>query len=153
MAVQLKEQTDSAFRKIEIKPQLLANGKKSTRLVQTDILSMGVQVVANGGETNLHAHNADDAIWLVLGGRAKFYTTDNEVVGDLGKNEALFISRGSPYWFESSSEENLVILRIAAKDKSVPDTRNDVGKRTFAVGDLAGVSREVTFLDKHFGDD
>jgi len=153
MAIDVTERTDSAFKKFEIRPQLLTKGKTSTRLARTDILSCGVQVVASGGETNLHAHNAQDAIWLVLDGKARFYTTGDEVVAELAKNEALLIPRGELYWFESASEDNLVILRIAATDKNAPNTRNDAGERKFAVGGGEGVKREVEYLDKRFGDD
>ena len=153
MAIETGKRTQNAFETFEVKPLLLESGKKSTRLVRTDILSVGVQVVASGGETNLHAHMADDAVWLVLGGRARFYTTDDEVVATLDKNEGLLIPRGTPYWFESASDENLVIVRMAAKDKNTPDERKDVGERTFAVGDLAGVQREVKFAARRFGEE
>jgi mannose-6-phosphate isomerase-like protein (cupin superfamily) len=154
MAVEIDERAGSAFKTFQVRPQLLESGKKVTMLAKTDILSCGVQVVASGGETNLHAHMADDAIWLVLGGRARFYTTDDALVAELGKNEALLIPRGEPYWFESASDENLVIMRIAAKDKNTPDTRQDVGQRQFAVmGAEGGVQREVQYKDKFFGDE
>ena len=154
MAVETEKRTESPYKTFEVKPQLLASGKKVTMLAKTDILSCGVQVVASGGETNLHAHNAQDAIWLVLGGKARFYGPGDAVVAELGKNQALLIPRGEPYWFESASEENLVILRIAATDKNTPDTRNDVGARQFAVpGAEGGAQREVVVLDKRFGDD
>ena len=153
MAIESPERTGSAFKKFEIKPQLLKSGKTSSRLAGTDILSCGVQVVASGGETNLHAHNAQDAIWLVLDGKAKFYTTGDEVVAELGKHEALLIPKGELYWFESASEENLVILRIAATDKNSPNTRTDAGERVFAVGDAeGGIKRQVEYQDKRFGE-
>ena len=153
MAIETGLHRQSAFETFEVKPLLLDSGKKSTRLVRTDILSVAVQVVASGGETNLHGQMADDAGWLVRGGKARFYTTDDQVVATLEKNEGLLIPRGTPYWFESASDENLVILRMAAKDKNTPDERKDVGARTFAVGDLAGVQREVKLSTRHFGEE
>jgi mannose-6-phosphate isomerase-like protein (cupin superfamily) len=92
-----------------------------------------VQVIAGGGETNLHAHTAEDAVWLVLSGRARFYTTNDELVGDLGPFEGLTIPRGAPYWFESGSDENLVILRFAAKSLKDPDDRINYTERKFSV--------------------
>jgi mannose-6-phosphate isomerase-like protein (cupin superfamily) len=77
-------------------------------------LSCGVQVIAGGGETNLHAHRGNDAIWFVVQGAADFYTTENRLVARVEKNEGLLIPHEVPYWFESASPENLVILRFGA---------------------------------------
>ena len=105
------------FQTFQVHPQLLEHGKTSTRLARTDLLSATVQVIAYGGETNLHAHGGEDATWLVLQGKARFYTTDDEVVATLGQFDGLVIPRELPYWFESASDENLVILRFGAGDR------------------------------------
>ena len=68
------------FQTFAVRPQLLKQGKTSTRLVRTDHLNSGVQVVASGGETNLHAHSSQDEIWFVLSGEATFYTEGDAVV-------------------------------------------------------------------------
>ena len=84
---------------------------------------MVIQVVSkDGGETNLHAHSGQDAVWFVLAGRAKFYGKDDEVV-ELGPKDALFIPKGVPYWFESSSDEPLEIMRNAATDANIQNRR------------------------------
>jgi mannose-6-phosphate isomerase-like protein (cupin superfamily) len=130
-----------------VKPQLLNHGKTSTRLVRTDHLNSGVQVVAEGGETNLHAHSSQDEIWFVLEGEAVFYTEGDRVVARLGKHQGLLIPHGAPYWFESTSAENLVILRFgAAVPEAGPDRRIDIEDRKWAVaGEAGGVPREVEF--------
>src|SRR5690348_5705425 len=92
------------FKKVEIRPQLLEEGKTVKRLLSTEVLSLGVQVIAKAGETNLHGHAGNDAVWLVLQGKAIFYTKGNEVVAEVGKNEALLIPGGAPYWFESGDD-------------------------------------------------
>ena len=85
-------------------PELGSLPKVSSHIAQSDILSVVIQVVSkDGGETNLHAHSGQDAVWFVLAGRAKFYGKDDEVV-ELGPKDALFIPKGVPYWFESSSD-------------------------------------------------
>src|SRR5690348_18514661 len=96
------------FQSFAVTPQLLKQGKTSTRLVKTEHLNSGVQVVADGGETNLHAHSSQDEIWFVLSGAATFYTEGDTVVARIGQHEGLLIPHGAPYWFESSSPENLV---------------------------------------------
>ncbi len=125
-------------------------GKTSTRLVRTDHLNSGVQVVAQGGETNLHAHSSQDEIWFVLSGEATFYTVDDAVVARLGKHQGLLIPHNSPHWFESSSEENLVIMRFGASvPEAGPDRRIDMLERKWAVtGESGGASREVEFAQR-----
>src|SRR4029079_3791702 len=66
------EVAQGQFQTFAVEPPLLQQGKTSTRLVRTDHLNSGVQVVATGGETNLHAHSSQDEIWFVLSGEATF---------------------------------------------------------------------------------
>ena len=120
------------FKPFKIRPQLLDLGKTSNSLIRGEVISCGVQVIAHGGETNLHAHRGNEAIWIVLGGRAKFYTTDDQVVAELGQYEALYIPESTPYWFESASEENLVILRLGANVPGKERGRIDYGERQYA---------------------
>jgi len=137
------------FQTFAVAPQLLKHGKTSTRLVRTDHLNSGVQVVADGGETNLHAHTSQDEIWFVLSGAATFYTQNDAIVATLRQNEGLLIPHGAPYWFESSSDENLVVLRFgAAVPEAGPDQRIDLQQRTFAVkGEAGGVERPVKYVE------
>ncbi len=104
-------------------PDLGGLPKSSTLLARTSHLGSVVQVVSkDGGETNLHAHSAQDALWFVLSGRAAFYGKDGQKV-ELGPKDALFIPKGSPYWFESISDEPLEIMRNSATDPAIPNQR------------------------------
>jgi mannose-6-phosphate isomerase-like protein (cupin superfamily) len=137
----------SPFQTFTVAPQLLKHGKTSTRLVRTDHINSGVQVVAEGGETNLHAHTSQDEIWFVLSGIATFYTEGNAVVARLVQHQGLLVPHGVAYWFESSSDENLVILRFgAAVAGAGPDRRIDIQERTWAVsGEPGGAPRDVQY--------
>jgi mannose-6-phosphate isomerase-like protein (cupin superfamily) len=137
------------FQTFAVKPQVLKQGKTSTRLVRTGHLNSGVQVVAQGGETNLHAHSSQDEIWFVLSGTATFYTEGDRVVARLGQHEGLLIPHGAAYWFESSSDENLVIMRFgAAVPEAGPDRRIDMQARTWAVsGEPGGAPRQVEYAE------
>lgn len=110
-------ETDIApFQVAKIRPQMVSRGKTSTSLVRAGQLGIGVQVASSdGGETNLHAHPGTDSAWMVLGGKAKFYTVNDRPIAELGKNEIVSIPAGAPYWFESSSDEPLVILHITSR--------------------------------------
>ncbi len=104
-------------------PDLGGLPKSSTQLARTGHLGVVVQVVSKeGGETNLHAHSAQDALWFVLSGRAAFHGKDGETV-ELGPKDALFIPKGSPYWFESISDEPLEIMRNSATDPAIKNQR------------------------------
>ena len=104
-------------------PDLAGSPKRSSMLANSGLISVNVQVVSrDGGETNLHAHSRQDAVWFVLSGRAKFYGKDGESV-ELGPKDALFIPKGTPYWFESASDEPLEIMRNAATDAALKNQR------------------------------
>ena len=113
------------FQVVKVRPPLVSKGKLNQVLHRTDALSLGVQVVTEGGETNLHAHAGQDAVWLVLEGEATFYTSDDAVVARLGPYDSLMIPREAPYWFESTGDRPLVILRFGAKVAGVRDARID----------------------------
>ncbi|MXW30012.1 MAG: cupin domain-containing protein [Chloroflexi bacterium] len=104
-------------------PSLDGSPKRSANIARSDLLTVNMQVVSrDGGETNLHAHSAQDAVWFVLAGRARFYGKDGESV-ELGPKDALFIPKGTPYWFESVSDEPLEIMRNAATDPAIKNQR------------------------------
>lgn len=113
-------QTPAPYEIGKLSAPVVAKGKASGGIrLSTDTLSVSVQVVsANQGETNLHAHADLDEVWWVLAGEATFYGTDDDVeIAVLGKDEAIRVPAGAPYWFKCSSEENLAIMHITAKTK------------------------------------
>ena len=93
-------------------------GKAVLKLGITDRAFVAVQRIKKGGETNLHTHTIVDGFWMVLKGRVRFYTTDDEVLAELGPMEGVIIPRNFPYWFESASDDELEILQMEAA--SVP---------------------------------
>ena len=103
--------------------------KKSIRLSHTDTLTVSVQIINGGGETNMHSHTGEDEAWIVLSGRARFYAMSKEsgngeeVAGELGPREGIMIPKGVPYWFESASDDQLEILRVSSIDKNVKAER------------------------------
>lgn len=110
-------------------PTDLEKPKGIVPLCRSDIVYSTVQVLKSGGENNLHAHPAQDGIWIVLKGRARFYGKDDALIGDLGPLQGIHLPRGFFYWFESSSPEMLELLQIEAIDKSVVNKRVDATTR------------------------
>jgi hypothetical protein len=70
---------------------------------------------------------------------------------ELSQHEGVLIPHGAPYWFESSSQENLVILRFgAAVPGAGPDRRIDLQRRTFEVtGETGGAPRPIEYVETH----
>ncbi len=126
--------SNDAYQVFKVDPPELVSGKKGTYVVRSDITSIEVQAAATGGETNMHAHTGLDGTWYVVSGRVRFYTGDadrDELIAELGPREGVFIKRSTPYWFECVSEDNLILLHVAAKAQSEINKRinyNDKGR-------------------------
>lgn len=102
-------------------PPEIAAGKTRVPLCQSDILQAYVLVAKEGGERPLHLHTGIDQFWFVLQGRARFYGDDNSILAELGKGEGIFVPRGCKYWFETTDEQPLELLRVAATAQKEPD--------------------------------
>ncbi len=124
-----EQEVPVTFKVAKIHPQIVSKGKSHQSLFRTDILGAGVQVVTTGGETNLHAHAGADAAWLVLAGQVTFYGEGDKIVAKLGRHEMLLIPRGVPYWFESSGDEPLVVLRFSARAQDTENKRINMTER------------------------
>src|SRR5258708_899154 len=81
-----------------LKVPLLASGRRDYLLTESDQLWTRVKVYASGGENNLHSHDTEDHIFIVLAGQATFHDEDGtaRVVGPF---EGAFIPRRANYRF------------------------------------------------------
>lgn len=107
------------------KPETLKGGKAIVQLAESDIIRGRVQIVREGGENNLHSHTGMDGFWMVLRGRVKFYGPGDELLAELSQHEGILLPRGTEYWFESSGDEDLELLQMAAFEKGVKVQRID----------------------------
>jgi mannose-6-phosphate isomerase-like protein (cupin superfamily) len=98
----------------ELKGQLLAQGRTMELLAKTDILAAHLKVYAAGGENAIHSHSQEDHLFVILAGEATFRLGESEAIRVLKKYEGIMIPSGSFYWFLSSGDENLVLLRVGA---------------------------------------
>lgn len=108
-----------------VRPELDGKPKKVVRLGSTERAFFGVQIIGEGGENNLHSHTHLDGFWFVLRGRARFYTTGDEVIRECGPMEGVLVPRGYPYWFESVGDEELEILQFEASDVEMANPGSD----------------------------
>jgi mannose-6-phosphate isomerase-like protein (cupin superfamily) len=101
-----------------VKPSL-EKPKHVVMFCRTSSMFTAVQVLApGGGENKLHSHANMDGFWFVLRGRVRFYTTDDEVVGDLGPEEGILLPHGYPYWFENVGDGELELLQFESMLKA-----------------------------------
>jgi mannose-6-phosphate isomerase-like protein (cupin superfamily) len=108
------------------RPTLKDGQPKAVKLLaRSDRAFFAVQLVSEGGENNLHSHAHVDGFWFVLSGRARFYTTDDEVIGEFGPYEGVLVPRTYPYWFESCGDDELEILQFEASDKPLGQPNDD----------------------------
>lgn len=119
------------------KPETLKGGKAIVQLAESDIIRGRVQIVREGGENNLHSHKGMDGFWMVLRGRVKFYGPGDELLAELAQHEGILLPRGSEYWFESSGDEDLELLQMAAFEKGVKVERVDKAPQKLAVGSVS----------------
>ncbi|MCZ6637686.1 MAG: cupin domain-containing protein [Alphaproteobacteria bacterium] len=107
-----------------LRAQMLEAGNTETPLAMGENLWLKIKVYAKGGENKLHAHPYQDHSFIVLAGRACFHGPRGEEK-ELARNDGILLPAGSFYWFETTSEEPLVLLRagaVTAPGKH-PDTR------------------------------
>lgn len=106
-----------------LRTPLLSEGRSDRVLVAEGGLSVRIKVYASGGENARHYHTADDHAFIVLQGRATFFTPDDEHEISVGPYQGIGIPRGVVYRFRSVGPENLVLLRVAAIEDWEANTR------------------------------
>lgn len=99
-----------------LKTPLLSAGQTNTPLVGTDLLKVRVKVYAEGGENVLHAHFDEDHSFVILQGQATFHD-DAGNTKIVNKYEGILLPKGAYYYFQSTGDENLVLLRVGAGRK------------------------------------
>ena len=105
-----------------MKTPLLSSGRTNTPVAGTDLLKLRVKVYAEGGENGLHTHNDEDHSFAVLQGQATFHD-ENDTPTVVNKHEGIMIPRGAFYYFQSTGDENLVLLRVGAGREPKGDFR------------------------------
>ena len=99
-----------------LKTPPLSEGRTNQSLAETDLLKLRVKVYAEGGENGLHRHLDEDHSFVILQGQATFHDeAGNPTV--VNKYEGIMLPRGAYYYFQSTGDENLVLLRVGAGRK------------------------------------
>ena len=106
-----------------MRAQLLEEGNTETPLAVGEHLWLKIKVYAKGGENKLHNHSNEDHTFIVLSGRARFHGPRGEE-RELGPNDGIFLPKGCFYWFQTISDDPLVLLRVGAT--VAPDKHPDM---------------------------
>jgi mannose-6-phosphate isomerase-like protein (cupin superfamily) len=117
----------------KLEAPLLDQGRTMDLLARTDVLAAHLKVYAEGGENTIHTHTKEDHLFVILDGEATFHFGHEDRIQILRKHEGVIIPSGSYYWFVSSGNENLVLLRVGAKAQGWTDfdDRVDVNGQPF----------------------
>lgn len=98
----------------QLKAQMLEQGRSDQVMAKSPNMVVRLKVYASGGENGLHTHTNEDHTFVVMQGSARFY--DKEGNGtDVKTHGGIMLPAGAYYWFEATSTEPLVLLRIGCK--------------------------------------
>lgn len=100
-----------------LKTPYLSKGRTNKSLASTDLLKLRVKVYAEGGENGLHAHQDEDHAFVVLEGQATFHD-EKGTTTVVNQYEGIMLPKGAYYYFQSSGDTNLVLLRAGAGRKA-----------------------------------
>lgn len=115
------EKSSPAATTFKLEAELLDQGRTMDLLARSGVLAAHIKVYAEGGENAMHAHTQEDHLFVVLGGEATFHLGSDDNISVLRKHEGVIIPAGSFYWFISSGNENLILLRVGAKARGWSD--------------------------------
>ena len=135
-------QTTSKAQTFKLHAPLLSEGRTNTELTATDLMCLRLKVYAQGGENVLHQHSDEDHAFVILDGQATFHDKDDNLT-IVNKHEGILLPTGTAYWFQSSGDTNLVLLRVGASaTKGEEDDRLGINGRP-----LPGNSAENKHVD------
>jgi len=121
----------------KMRAQMLEKGRTNTPLARTDNMWAILKVYASGGENGLHTHPNEDHTFIVLHGSARYYDADGGYT-DVGKHEGVMLPAGAYYWFEATSKEPLVLVRVGCRAGS----RDASGRLNIRGEPMPGDSKE-----------
>jgi mannose-6-phosphate isomerase-like protein (cupin superfamily) len=107
----------------DLRTPYLEQGRTTDIRAKTDLMTITAKVYAEGGENAMHHHVHEDHSFIVLEGEATFHIETDENATVCGKYEGVLLPKDVNYWFESSGEGNLVMVRFGALHQGVERAR------------------------------
>ena len=84
----------------------------------SDRLSGVIKRYSVGGENRMHTHPSEDHTFYILQGQGSFRFEKDENIVIANQYDAVHLPAGTDYWFESTGEEKLIILRTGTEPGS-----------------------------------
>lgn len=113
----------------KIKTLCLTGGRSHTPLAKTETATIGLNYYTPGRKNTLHTHPGEDHSFVVLDGEATFYDKEGKA-SILKKGEGIMLPEGWYYWFQSTGDKPLALLRFSARKSRPKVLRVDVKGRT-----------------------
>jgi mannose-6-phosphate isomerase-like protein (cupin superfamily) len=101
----------------------LKQGRTTDLRARTDLMTIMVKIYAEGGENALHCHTTEDHTFIVVEGQATFRIDTEDNVKVVNKWEGVMLPKGVYYRFESTGDENLVLIRAGATPVGMKNER------------------------------
>ena len=96
----------------------IRNGRGDLMLPGSEALSGCIKRYAEGGENKLHCHPTEDHTFYILEGQATFHIAADDNITVASQYDAVFLPRGTNYWFLSSGDKKLMMLRVGTQQAS-----------------------------------
>jgi mannose-6-phosphate isomerase-like protein (cupin superfamily) len=126
--------TKSGSQVFDLRTPYLEQGRTTDVRANTDLLTVTVKVYAEGGENAMHCHPYEDHAFIVVEGQATFHLDTDDNARVVNKYEGVMLPKGAFYWFESSGDQNLVMIRTGANypkpSRDACDGSEPVGRMT-----------------------
>jgi len=114
--------TKSGTQVFDLRTPYLDQGRTTDVRAKTDLMTVTVKVYAEGGENAMHCHPYEDHTFIVIEGQATFHLDTDDNARVVNKYEGVMLPKGAFYWFESSGDQNLVMIRAGANHpRPAPD--------------------------------
>ena len=109
--------TTSAAQVYDLRTPYLTQGRTTGLRSRTELMTIIVKVYAEGGENGMHRHPYEDHTFIVIEGQATFRIDTDDNVKVVNRYEGVMLPKGTFYWFESTGDCNLVMIRAGASDE------------------------------------
>ncbi len=126
-------QTKQAVQFFNLRTPYLKQGRTTAMRAKTELLTITAKVYAAGGENGMHHHPHEDHSFIVLEGEATFRIETDDNLQVVSPYEGVMLPKGANYWFQSSGNQNLVMIRVGARypgskvERLTPDGREIPG--------------------------
>ncbi len=115
--------TTSEAAVFDLRTPYLQQGRTTEVRASTDLLTVTIKAYAEGGENAMHCHTTEDHAFIVVEGQATFHVDREDNIKVVNRWEGIMLPKGTFYRFESSGDQNLVLIRTGAAPAGTKNER------------------------------